>query len=98
MVYVKTLSPSGSGWAVMLTSNIMASSPTIRAAARSPDQASTLLVKLGALAVVLLLTPQFAVDLQLTGSIGGPSSLAPSLGWPPASSCSTRFQASGPAA
>lgn len=33
-----------------------------------------------------------------TGSIGGRSSLAPSRGWPAASSCSTRFRASGPAA
>jgi len=30
---------------------------------------ASLLVKLGALAVVLLLTPQFAVDLQLTGGV-----------------------------
>jgi SSS family solute:Na+ symporter len=30
---------------------------------------SSLVVKLGALAVVLLLTPQFAVDLQLTGGV-----------------------------
>jgi hypothetical protein len=104
----------------------------IRAAA-SPRQETrvsriaSLLVKLGALEVVLLFTPQFAIDLQLTGgvlilqilpaaaiscrssrrlpsvctqtgSISGPSSLAPSQGWPAASSCSTRFRASGLAA
>lgn len=33
------------------------------------SRVASLLVKLGALAVVLLLTPQFAVDLQLTGGV-----------------------------